>query len=211
MKNIIQVMALTLILTSSISIASDEFYKAVKNGDIDVVKSLISQGQNVNQRYGYFNSPVIFFTVGSSGENIDILKLLIENGADIGLTDNDNQTILHKASQFASSEYVQYLLEEGAAPNKVDNDKVYPLFKACAEARLEVAKLLIQSGADVNKVTGGLTFGYSPLIAATYKNSPELVEYLLSKGADKSYKSPDGTALQIAKKQGNEEIINLLD
>ena len=110
---------------------------------------------------------------------------------------------------------VKYLLEHGADPNIASPRNWTPLYSAAARNALEVAKVLIDNGAEVNtKADGGV---YSPLLIAAYNNSVPMVELLLEAGADTSarlshsHRQDRGlTALELAQKQGHEEIVALL-
>lgn len=87
----------------------------------------------------------------------------------------DNGRILWRAVSNKQSEMVQLLLGKGANPN------LQPcLAEAARLGSLEISKLLVNSGAKVNDTdTGSLA-----LVQAVVNRKPELVEFLLSKGAN---------------------------
>ena len=76
----------------------------------------------------------------------------------------------------------------------------------------EVCDLLLAKGADVNaQLTGAGAEGYTALMFASTNNKLDLVEYLISKGADVHLKAEDGTtALSLAVKEKNDKMIKLL-
>lgn len=55
--------------------------------------------------------------------------------------------------------------------------------------QLEVLQFLTDNGADVNVVDN---LGMTPLLCAIYEDHIKCIKYLLSKGAKKTLKSPDG-------------------
>lgn len=59
-----------------------------------------------------------------------------------------------------------------------------PLHIAAHQGDLEMAKLLIEAGAEIDANHHGFIYGYTPLYAAVSANKREMVEFLLSKGAN---------------------------
>ena len=206
------VLVVAVVILSSISHASENMLEAVKKGNIAMVNELLDKGEDPNQKHTIFNKPLIFFTQGLLHSNFDIMRLLLKRGADVNAVDRDRVSLLMQATQWGTPKSVKYLLEEGANPNHIDNDKSFPLGIAANRGDLEIVKLLVESGANVNMVTsGGLNFGYSALIRATITNSEKVAEYLLSQGADLSYRSPDGTALEIARTMRLDHLVKLYE
>ncbi|GAI14151.1 unnamed protein product, partial [marine sediment metagenome] len=79
----------------------------------------------------------------------EIVRLLLDEGAELGIRDAMGRTALLYASTGPFAETVKLLLDHHADPNIVDNDEQFsPLMHAAAEGQLEVAKLLLDSGAD---------------------------------------------------------------
>jgi ankyrin repeat protein len=56
-----------------------------------------------------------------------VVKLLLEQGADVKVSDSDRQTPLDAAAQNAHAEVVKLLLEEGAGVKASDSDGKTPL------------------------------------------------------------------------------------
>ena len=75
-----------------------------------------------------------------------------------------------------------------------------------------VIRSLIEKGADVNdQLTGPHATGWTALMFASSNEKPDLVKYLISKEADVNLKAKDGaTALSLAQKEKNDDIIKLL-
>jgi tankyrase len=91
---------------------------------------------------------------------IEVIRLLIRNGADVNERDRVGVTPLHRAVRFRSPEAVRILLENGADPNAVDRrSRSSPLHRAVTETGApstagkskqveEIVKLLLAHGAD---------------------------------------------------------------
>jgi len=105
-------------------------------------------------------------------------------------------TALARAAFSADMELVRLLLSYGADPNIVSSHNETPLMQAAGYAwidgysrgksnaeRLEVIKLLVNLGANVNAADD---WGITALMAAGNFGDPNIVEYLVSAGADLS-------------------------
>lgn len=79
--------------------------------------------------------------------HLEVVRLLIERGADKGVAGNDGRTPLYSACYHGHLEVVRLLLEYGADTDATDENGDTPLYYACFEGRLGVIKLLLQRGA----------------------------------------------------------------
>lgn len=133
-----------------------ELYNAAQNGDLDLVKSLIREGANVNEADEFGDT--LLSTACYFG-HIEIAKLLIVNEADIRAVDDRGITVLHNACTSGDIEIIRLLLSKGAEINAVGNlSGATPLHHACLgpspefKRNIEAIKLLIEEGADVNAI-----------------------------------------------------------
>ena len=80
---------------------------------------------------------------------VEILEVLVSNGANIHLVDGQNRTLLHIACDIGDVSLVKYLLEKGVSVKAVDKNGWTPLHIACGPADdHELVHHLIQKGAD---------------------------------------------------------------
>ncbi|RYP68260.1 hypothetical protein DL771_006762 [Monosporascus sp. 5C6A] len=148
--------------------------------------------------------------LGTSCErgNVEVVKLLLENGADLTITKKDGWTPLHAASVNGHVEVVKLLLEKGADVTTADNNGNTPLLAASATGRVEVVKLLLENGADATIASNN---GWTPLNSASDNGHVEVVKLLLENGADVSIADSDGwTPLGLASGSGHVEVVKLL-
>lgn len=69
-----------------IGVTTDKLILCIKTNDVNGLKKCIEEGYNVNQRYSpRFTTPIIY---AAEFGNLNIIKLLCENGADIKMTDS---------------------------------------------------------------------------------------------------------------------------
>jgi hypothetical protein len=112
--------------------------------------------------------------------NIDEVKSLIANGADINAENRMRWTPLHTAIRNRRQEIVGLLIAEGADVNKTDNRGMTPLHVAVDTGQKEVVELLIPKVADIN-VMGSR--GENALSLAQRRRNTELVDLLVKHGA----------------------------
>jgi transglutaminase-like putative cysteine protease len=170
---------------------------AVEAGQIDVVEYLIAArvaDVGVENRQGL--TPL---DIAARRNHKEVVKLLIDNGADVSL---------HVATHLGDLARAKSLIEEGAGVNAEDFGGETPLHIAAAKGHKEIAELLIAKGADVNAKNN---WGETPLHTSAAKGHKEIVEYLVGKGADVNIRENEGkTPLKLAKEKGHTEIVEIL-
>lgn len=133
--------------------------------------------------------------------HLDILKLLLENGANpnseyfennlYSFGDYEDERIfsrgsaLHLWSGNGCKEAIEMLLDYKADPNFTDYLNVTPLFRACTHGNLDAVKVLISRGADLNLSRKG---GCTPLDISISEKHDEIVQLLKLHGAKEGKK-----------------------
>ena len=87
------------------------------------------------------------FNASAKG-NINRVKKLIENGANLDHINSYGETPLFWATYYGNFDVVKYLTEHGANVNQTSNDGSTPLILAINKSRLEIVKELTEHGAD---------------------------------------------------------------
>jgi ankyrin repeat protein len=170
----------------------------------NVVKKMINK-QTVKERDQHGNTPLHYAI--ESGD-IGLVRLLIEQGADVNAVNKEGVTPLIKAAQFGQTEIVKFLHEHGADVNRANSKGETALFKAAEGNHIETVQYLLQAGADVNKKTN---IGKTALMTAAEYGYDSLVSLLLRHGADVHVKDQTGnTALSLAQYWKHEQIIKQL-
>ncbi|MFC1478069.1 ankyrin repeat domain-containing protein [Candidatus Margulisiibacteriota bacterium] len=136
----------------------------------------------------------------------EVVKLLIEAGADLNLKNVEDRTALMIAAEKGHTEIIKLLIEAGADLNAECYGQPV-LIWAAISGHTEVVKILTKSGADLEAMYVGAT----ALIWAAKEGHTEIVELLIESGADLNATGEAGeTALMQAAYEGHEEIAELL-
>jgi ankyrin repeat protein len=126
---------------------------------------------------------------------LEIVKYLVENGANIHAKDDEALTL---ASYNGRLNVVKYLIEKGANIHAKDDDA---LKWALQNAHLEVVKYLVEKGADIHSYDDALKW-------ALQNGHLDVVKYLVENGAN--IHANDDYALRLASRNGHLEIVKLL-
>jgi ankyrin repeat protein len=141
----------------------------------------------------------------------EIVKLLLEKGADVNAKNNKGVTALMLAAEQNHMEITKLLLAKDADINAktTDNGQTALMTAATKSGRTAIVRLLLENGADINaKANKGAT----ALLTAVCTGDTEAVNILLEKGADVDASTDNGiTALLVARKNGHADIAQLLE
>lgn len=120
-------------------------------------------------------------------EEIENIKVLIENGVDINKRDDWGDTPLHLAINLELIEIIELLINKGADVNKVDYYGKTPI-RWLSSHNKNIVKMLLEYGTDPNiKDNDGRTV----LDDAYEENFIDAIELLISFGAKSIIKSSD--------------------
>lgn len=130
--------------------------------------------------------------------NVDKLRRLLAEGADLNARDLSGQSALAEALDSEQWEAVDMLIEVGAR---------LTLCEMISRGDANDVKALLQIGANVNEQT--LDFS-TPLLCAIDEQDAEKVALLLSAGADVNLASMSGTPLTAAAWRDSTDIVQML-
>ncbi len=149
---------------------------------LTLTEFLIKKGASVNTRGGYDQSTPIF-NACSGKRYIDVVRLLIKNGADVRAKDVRGETPLHRAAFIDGNiETIKLLLTEGADINAGEPENT-PLHRAAFSGAAQNIALLIENGAKVN-LRGNLSESKTPLELAVDNRQFKAAGVLVEHGAD---------------------------
>jgi ankyrin repeat protein len=118
------------------------------------------------------------------------VKLLLKQGADVGVAQGDGMTALHWAAERGDAELAQQLLFAGANAAAVTRIGLYtPLHLAAKSASASVVKALVEAGADVNAKAN--PSGATAMHLAALAGSAEVINILADAKADVNAKEAE--------------------
>ncbi len=163
-------------------------FSAVDKGYTSAVQLLIDYGVNVNIKEGKYGCTALY--LASRAGQVQIVKILLEQGAFVNEKDNSGCIALHRASygEHSKVEIVEMLLKNGAYVNTQDNDGYTPLDHASGNASVFIG--LPGGPEDVKRLL--ITYGGQK--SRELKESKELEEKrkLEEKGKSEEKGKPEG-------------------
>lgn len=121
--------------------------------------------------------------------NLEKVKKLLEDGANINAQDKFGGTVLYYATLISRTEVIKELLARGADINIRNMEGETALYDAVREGNIEIVKELLAGGTDVNIQD---KYGRTVLYYAITDNCIEVGKMLIAAGA----KIPEGMVLQ---------------
>ncbi|KAI1080621.1 hypothetical protein F5B20DRAFT_105467 [Whalleya microplaca] len=193
---------------------------AAKFCRFEMCELLIASGAKVNSvddAAGLQISPLqaaVSHIYGLPWETLRVVKLLLDNGADVNqkfsYSQEELKFVLHRAIALRDAKLIELLLQYGAQVDPEDPDTAETTLQIASRRyyNIECIKCLIRYGANINRVGG--RDRRTPLEHACCWNCEELVEYMLAHGAKVHIQENDGiirTPLRVASNHG---IIRML-
>ncbi len=139
----------------------------------------------------------------------DLIKVLLDAGADVNRLEYDGKTALHFAAIRGHASTARLLAKGGTDLDVTYGRNGYTaLYDAASRGHLDVARVLLALGADPDIQS---VQGQTALIAATSKEDEDMVRLLISFGADLNlYTSRLETALHKAAREENPNTVRVL-
>lgn len=190
------------------------FDELINNGDISALKEVFTQCE-LDARGGYSKSTALsFYEVPN-----ELVRWLVEQGADINAGDNYGRTPLHKhAISWCGS--TELLIDLGADLEAVDYQNETPLFAAAGSFKPRAVHTLVTKGANVSAKN---KMGQTPLekALAVCRNADivqmaEVAETLLNAGITATPEMKDavkriGNDFEFHREGFNKEYLNQTD
>jgi ankyrin repeat protein len=142
--------------------------------------------------------------------DIEAVRTLLRNKADVNSPQGDGMTALHWAASHDHVEMAALLIRAGANVKAVTRIGAYtPLHIASEVGSAPVVAALLAAGCDAKAIT---TTGITPLHLAAFAGSAPAIKALLDHGADVNAKEPafEQTPLMLAAVQGRTDAVKLL-
>lgn len=191
--------------------------------DLAKVRFLLEHGANVNLATKRGRTALLIAAM--SDKSYDIVKLLIDKGADVKAVDFLHTTPLRGAVLGNDTRTIRLLIDAGVDVNAADLPGISPLMIAAGwNGNVEATKALLAKGANVNAVSrpvmglpaknGASEFGsLTALTMAAAFGPPDLVRTLIDAGADVNARDVRGMSplmLAVATDHQDPAVIRML-
>lgn len=154
-------------------------HRAVQQDRLDMVKTLISAGANVNAKNRYGVNPIV---LAATNGNASITAELLKAGADVQVRVPETGSVLMAAARTGNPEVIKLLLAAGADVNFAESGSGQtPLMWAAAEGHPEAVQALLAGGA---KAGAEARDKKTALFFAVRRGEISVVDALLAAGAD---------------------------
>jgi ankyrin repeat protein len=152
---------------------------AAKKGDVGCVKMWLAVGVSPNSNFLWLaNTPLI---EAAANGRIEVVKLLLEKGADVNGHNEGGETPLHYAAWGGHVKVMEILLDHGANPTLKGTGCGTPMQWAGRGGQIEAIKVLMRYGVSINQRGSG---DGTALHEAVMHNHPDTVRFLLENGAE---------------------------
>lgn len=174
----------------------EDAFIIVKQTKFEMLERILDDGFDVNCNNDCEKS--LIHAAAETG-SINMVKMLVERGADIHALTEGGYNICHYACHSRSTlRLVKYLFEHGFDFNRRDSNGETPLIVAIDNGNYSVAEFLIEKRAAINLCN---YCGDGPLHRCSDSGQINLVKALIKSGADINAKNNNGnTPLHLASK-----------
>ncbi len=127
--------------------------QACKYGDINILKYFFNNTSDLNIDliyYEVYNKKSTMLLYSVEYEHLDIVEYLLENGADVNLSNQSGITPLMRAILTKNIDLIKCILKYDIDINKTDNNGETALVKAAIFDDIEITKLLVGNGANTS-------------------------------------------------------------
>jgi serine/threonine-protein phosphatase 6 regulatory ankyrin repeat subunit B len=163
------------------------YFSAADHGDVAKLTELLDAGANVEEETMRGWTALIMAIMKG---HIEIVKLLLNRGADINHRSCSLPPLVHAIAKEANLEIMKLLLDHGANPLFVSGkEQKNALHWAASEGALGAIEILLDRGMDIEAKSRR---GCTPLILAADVGQARAAELLLKRGANPLVRSENG-------------------
>ena len=186
---------------------ADQIHELAQKGDLEGVKASIEKNPDlVNAKDKDGRTPLHW---ACRGVHLEVLKFLVEKGADVNAEDSNKVVPLHSLSVRNSASGIAFLTAKGAEVDAKDYGGDTALHHAAMSDAADAVALLVKKGADIESRDD---YQRTPLIlCARERGGPGTIRILLEAGADVNARDKfQSSSLELAAWRGKKEVVDIL-
>jgi len=197
---------ISALLLAAATIAGDDPWRdAIDRSDMQTLRTLAA-APHINLQAKRGKTALM---VATAKNDLELMKRLIDLGADVNKFNHAGGTALMYAAQYGYVDAARLLIAHGANVMALGAKFGTALMIAVLKRHLDMVDLLLQNGADVNApdVLGG-----TPLLRAVERDYVDVADRLITdRSVDVNATDRSGmTALHMAAVTGNEQLADVL-
>lgn len=157
---------------------AQSIHTAALQGMVLAVQQMLhDEKELVNARDEHRRTPL---HMAALGDHLEVVKLLLENGADVNSKDEKNETPLWLAAWHGYSDVLNYLIAKGGDINAKGGHGFSALHIAVFAGQLKSSEILLDNGANINETDEA---GRKPLDLAMLQQRKDMIDFLRARGA----------------------------
>jgi ankyrin repeat protein len=186
---------------------ADDIHEFAQKGDLEGVKSLIEKDPELVNAKDEDGRTALHWAC--RGVHLDVVKFLVEKGADVNAEDNNKIVPLHSLATRNSAAAIAVLVDNGADVDFKDYGGNTALHYAAMSDAADAVVILTKAGADIENREN---YSRTPLIlCARERGGPKTIKVLLEAGAEVNAQDKFGAAaLNLAAWRGKKEVVDIL-
>lgn len=190
---------------------------AISSGDLHLAELLLVYGVKLNSAEKERNLWTLTYGIKfNTITRIDLVKLLVKHDAlDIHVKDSAGKNLLSifiqhlKKGDHKAVEFTEFLIDCGVSVHEEDENGWSPINYSIQQHKLSIFSILLNKATDLLRNNNSKL--YNLLLNAIFFGQKDMVDLLLSKGADLDAKDEKGRSLlQIACENNSEQVIGYL-
>jgi len=200
------ILVLSALLIPSAHAIASTIFEAINDNNLEKVQKIIQENHEVlNERDESYCDPLTFAAIAG---NLEIMKYLLSQGADINTIDRENSNLMHNAAANGHLEVVKYLIDQSFDVNAADDNGNTALLFASDRNNIELVRYLLDQGADVHAESSN---GTTVILNAAFSGNNEMIQLFQDKGLSINHANQWGvTPLMYASLVGNMDIVEYL-
>ncbi len=158
------------------------FQSAIEWRDLKLAQYLLDHGADVDAVNKDTTQPLIMspllMAAGTGDSSFDLVKFLIDRGANVNTTGRGRETPLHRATQLTAPRIMQLLIDHGANLDARNDMQQTPLLLAATKCLAQPVEILLRAGADetLTEPWSGRTALQCAAAATGHWNRPVILE-----------------------------------